>query len=608
MIGRFLNPLQHENRIAIPVRMKTIQPFDTPEVIIRDDRDNQWRIFTGLKRIYSIDSVSEIAECLKNVEKEIKEQGFWAAGWLSYEAAPAFDMAHVAHKSADFPLLWIALFESSDSLDNADVLEHFTTQSADKLSWLPGISDLEYAEKIAAIKYELSQGNSYQVNYTVRRDARLKLPTGRVFMNFAAEARYGAFIDTGRFSISSASPELFFEKQGSLVSCRPMKGTAARGRYPTEDLALREDLADSKKNRAENLMIVDMIRNDLGKIAEPGSVECSRLFEIEQYPTVWQMTSTVQANCDVSLVELFSALFPCASITGAPKANTMKIISKLEDRPRKVYTGTIGFVRPDLSMQFNVAIRSLLIDRELACAEYGVGGGIVWDSDAESEFRECQVKTRVLDNWSGGHHQLLETLLWEPENGYFLLDYHTRRLIQSAQYFDYPLDISLIQQVLEEAVVESSHPQRVRLLVDKKGDARVEIADYVKTDPRQAYRIVLAESPIDESNVYLFHKTTERSCYEHFNQRYPDYDDVLLYNSQDEVTESLIANLIIEVDGKQYTPPVESGLLAGTYRQFLLDRNQLEERIIHRQDLVKADHIYLANSVRKTWPVELVVL
>ena len=585
--------------------MKSIHPSATPRVIIRDTRDDQWLSFTGLKKIYSINSVSDIVGTLVEIEQQVYEHGFWAAGWLSYEAAPAFDTAHVTHKASEFPLLWIALFEACEVIDAELLTNQMANLHFEELQWLPGISENDYAEKIAQIKHELSQGNSYQVNFTIRRDATFAIPVEQEFLSFAAEARYGAFVDTDRYCICSASPELFFEKYENEIRCRPMKGTAARGRFHEEDQQLRDDLAGSEKDRAENLMIVDMIRNDLGKIAKPGSVNVSRLFEIEQYPTVWQMTSTVGAKSDASLVDLFSALFPCASITGAPKANTMKIIHALEPRPRNIYTGTIGFIRPDMSMQFNVAIRSLLIDKTSRRAEYGVGGGIVWDSDAESEFRECQIKTRVLTGVRNNRHDLLETLLWEPEKGYFLLDYHFDRLQRSAQYFDYRFDLTPIKHVLENAVSKATRAQRVRLLVNKFGEARTESTELPNPDSALPYRIVLAEDSVDDSSVFLFHKTTERACYERFLQHYSEFDDVLLHNNRGEITESLIANLIVEIDGKKFTPPVESGLLAGTYRQYLLDLNQLEEKIIRQQDLVKADHIYLANSVRRIWPVQL---
>ena len=579
-------------------------PF-IPRVIIRDEKAGQWLSFSGLRQSFCLSRVSDIIPALERIEKAVCDEGLWAAGWISYEASPAFDGAYVTHASGEFPMMWMALFGTCEPVDLNLALRVEKNNSMRDVNWLPSISLPDYHQKIAQIKNQLSEGNSYQVNYTFRQAADLPITAEQAFSEFATNARYGAFIETEHFSLCSASPELFFEKNGSRICCRPMKGTAPRGRYLEEDLALKDELAQSEKNRAENLMITDMIRNDLGKIADIGSVEVTRPFAIEKYPTVWQMTSTVSADCHANLVGIFSALFPCASITGAPKANTMKIIRQLEPEPRKIYTGTIGFIRPDMSMQFNVAIRTLLLDKSTNRAEYGVGGGIVWDSDAESEYQECMIKTRVLAGTSDDSHSLLETLLWTPAEGYFLLDYHLRRLKQSALYFDYHFDENQVNASLAKIIAQAKMPQRVRLTMDKVGSVQATCQDFVTRDPAQPYRLILSDKPVDEQNIYYYHKTTERRCYDYFARLYPDYDDVLLQNSRGEITESLIANLIIESAGKFYTPSRQCGLLAGTYRQHLLDTGYMTEKIISIDDLEKADKIYLANSVRKIWPVQL---
>ena len=576
-----------------------------PRVIVRDHSCEQWLSFSHPKHIFSVTSIDDVVGSLAQIEQIVIQQGLWAAGWISYEASAAFDGALETNTPSELPLLWIALFEHCESVDLNSVPNPETVESMKSTGWALGIDPQQYYKKIAQIKHELNEGNSYQVNYTFRQYAQLPLSAYQAFLAFAANARYGAFIDTGLFSVCSASPELFFEKRGHQLRCRPMKGTARRGRTYEEDLALRDELSGSEKNRAENLMIVDMIRNDIGKIARPGSVIVSDAFEIEKYPTVWQMTTTVSADSSASLVDTFSALFPCASITGAPKSSTMKIIRELEDSPRNVYTGTIGFIRPDLSMQFNVAIRTLLVDKANGQAEYGVGGGIVWDSIAEAEFQECLLKSKVLGGSRGDTHKLLETLLWTPEEGFFLFDYHLERLQRSAEYFDYRLDLHQVRTALSAIVVAKSDPQRVRLLVNQKGETQVEATTYIIRDENKPYRVILAREPVDENDIYYFHKTTERSCYRKFSCLHPDYDDVLLYNRKGEITESLIANLVIDSGGEKFTPPVESGLLAGTFRRYLLENRQVTEKFINRQDLLEADQIYLANSVRKLWPIQL---
>ena len=257
-------------------------------------------------------------------------------------------------------------------------------------------SQAEYSDRFAAIKRHLGLGNAYQINYTVRMHAEKPVEPWDLFSRMAVGAPHAAYIDGQRFAIASASPELFFQLDDDRLVCRPMKGTTRRGLTKAEDEALRRELHDSAKNRAENLMITDMVRNDLGRVARFGSVEAPTLFGIEEYPTVWQMTSTVTARTGASVVEIFRALFPCASVTGAPKVSSMAIIAELEDTPREIYTGAIGFIGPGRQSRFNVAIRTALIDKITGEALYGVGGGIVWDSDLDEEFRECQYKARVL--------------------------------------------------------------------------------------------------------------------------------------------------------------------------------------------------------------------
>ena len=573
------------------------------KVLIRDDVNASWLSFSRPRHIYCLQNREDITTTLARIEKHVREENLWAAGWLSYEAASEFDSALITHAPTDFPVMWFGLFEHCETVCVESMLTKKHVDIFKQTVWSLN-SDLDkYAEKIGQIKDEIRNGNTYQVNYTIRQFADLDISANDAFLGFASNARYGAFIDSGRFAVCCASPELFFEIEGDTISSRPMKGTAPRGRFTEEDQRIKRQLYDSEKDRAENLMIVDMIRNDIGRIAVTGSVKVPKLFEVEKYPTVWQMTSTVTAKLDASLTEIFQALFPCASITGAPKANTMRIINRLEPSARNIYTGTIGFIRPDMSMQFNVAIRTVLIDKHYNQAEYGVGGGIVWDSTAQSEYQECLTKSRVLSGKGTYTHQLLETLLWTPEQGFFLLEYHLNRLQQSAEYFEFNADSSQIIAKLEQAVEAQTGAKKVRLLIAKQGHIQVQVVDLAQPTSSQPYRLKLAEQPIDSRDVYLFHKTTQRHVYESFSQLYPDYDDVLLINEKGEVTESCIANLVVEIDGLNYTPPVESGLLNGTYRQYLIDNKQLIEKTIDKKMLKAASQISLINSVRKSWPV-----
>jgi para-aminobenzoate synthetase/4-amino-4-deoxychorismate lyase len=405
-------------------------------------------------------------------------------------------------------------------------------------------------------------------------------------------------VDLGSHVICSASPELFFQLSGRALASKPMKGTAARGRTLHEDRAQAHWLHHSEKNRAENVMIVDMIRNDLGRIAEIGSVTVPHLFEIERYPTVLQMTSTVTARTSVPLTDILTALFPCASITGAPKVRTMQIIADLETTPRGVYTGCIGYVSPQREAQFNVAIRTVTINREAGQAEYGVGGGIVWDSEAADEWRECEIKTRVLTQ-PARPFDLIESIVWTPDHGYFLLDRHLTRLAESAEYFNTPIDLPAIRDQLADldaTLAAAAH--KVRVSVSQLGRVSITATPLSEIPLPPIMRVKLAAQPIDSNNVFLFHKTTRRDAYEAARATQADCDDVILWNERGEITESTIANVVVELDGQRYTPPIECGLLPGTFRADLIERRLIYERVISKEELLAAIRVWLINSVR----------
>ena len=384
-----------------------------------------------------------------------------------------------------------------------------------------------------------------------------------------------------------------------------MKGTIGRGRTNSEDRQLSEWLFNSEKNRAENVMIVDMMRNDLGKIARIGSVKVPRLFSLERYPTVWQMTSEVTASTEAPLCDIIKALFPAASVTGAPKPRTMQIISELESEPRRIYTGSIGFIAPNRHSQFNVAIRTVLIDKKLQIAEYGVGGGIVWDSDAAEEYDECLVKAQVLVK-RPPEFSLLETMLWTPDDGYFLLEHHLQRLTDSAEYFGFVCDPLQVRSKLEELAKGFNGRQRVRLLVDRKGEITLQHSELAETSTLLPVRLRLAASPIDSKDTFLYHKTTNRSIYETARGQVLDCDDVVLFNQEGFVTETTIDNIVVQnADGTFVTPPVSSGLLAGTYRAYLLAQGKIAEEAVTIDQLKSATSIAVINSVRGWRPAVL---
>jgi para-aminobenzoate synthetase/4-amino-4-deoxychorismate lyase len=329
------------------------------------------------------------------------------------------------------------------------------------------------------------------------------------------------------------------------------------------------------------------------------------LFEVEKYPTVWQMTSTIEARTCATLGNIFRALFPPASITGAPKVRTMEIIAELEASPRRIYTGTIGFIAPGRQAQFNVAIRTLLLNRQTRHAEYGVGGGITWGSQPGAEWQECRDKARILTTRVPAF-SLLETMLWTAEEDYGLLERHLERLAQSALYFGFAVDLPAVRLELERLAARQARTrQKVRLLVTKEGRIALEAEALPAADPAPQC-VVVAPGRTDSSNSFLYHKTTNRGLYEAARAACPGYDDVLLLNERGEVTESTIANLAVEMEGKLCTPPVECGLLPGTLRADLLERGTLIERPITVEEMLRSPRVFLLNSVRGMYRVQVV--
>jgi len=562
-----------------------------------------WLRFGPPQQVHVARSLAEVVPALEEVERATAEDGAWAAGFLAYEAGPAFDPALDAHPPGDLPLAWWGLFDTPEELDTEEL---DAERPGSALEWRPLVSEDAYHLAIEEIRELIAAGETYQVNYTFPLEATFEGDPLDLFLGLARAQRGGCcgFLDLGEVAICSASPELFFELEGDVLRSRPMKGTARRGRTLAEDLESRRALQASAKDRAENVMIVDMVRNDLGKIASPGSVTTDKLFEVETYPTLLQLTSTVSGRTRAGLVEIFRALYPCASITGAPKVATSRIIRRLEPHPRGAYTGALGWIAPKRRARFNVAIRTVTVEREAGRARYGVGSGIVWDSDAASEYEECRTKARVLAA-PAPEFELLETLLWRPKSGYFLLERHLERLLASAEYFAIPTGREAIARALEE-LERGFAPERhrVRLLVDRRGRPRAEAAP-MPCSGRRGFRAALATSPIDPDDVFLFHKTTHRRVYDDALAQHPECDEVLLHNPRGELTELARGNLVLRIDGQYLTPPVSAGLLAGTYRAELLERDRIREARLPIAELERASAAFLINSVRGWVRLEL---
>ncbi len=575
---------------------------ETKKPVVVLQRDGKWWRFADPARVVIAEAVADVAAALREIDRAVEEEGLYAAGYLAYEAGAAFDLTtHAPPNPGASPLLWFGLFRDFEPINPP------ASDSSYRFGeWQPAIPFDTYEAAISRIKDAIAAGDTYQVNYTFPLRATFEGDPSALFADLTAaqRAEYCAYIDLGRFAVCSASPELFFRLDGSALTARPMKGTASRGLTPDDDRRQIDWLRNSEKNRAENVMIVDMIRNDFGRIARTGSVSVPALFTVERYPTLLQMTSTVTAETAAPLSEILAATFPCASITGAPKVSTMRIIHDLEPEPRGVYTGAIGFIAPGRRAQFNVAIRTVTIDRQRGRAVYGVGSGVVWDSDARAEYDECLLKARVLHARSEreSDFQLLESLRWTPDEGYFLLERHLQRLSESAEYFNFRPARTTVENALAETAARLSNPGKVRLLVDRHGQIESAATPLEKSAPPVPLRVGLARQPVSSADVRLYHKTTRRKVYDVARASRPDCDDVILWNERGELTETTIANLVLEIDGRRYTPPVSSGLLAGTMRANLLERGEVTEQVLMLEDLSRAGGIWLINSVRGWMP------
>jgi len=560
----------------------------------------QHLVFADPVEVITTTSLADVRSCLREVE-QAKNKGLYAAGYVSYEAAPAMDASLNVRADSLLPLIWFGLFRTPSD-PRAKQLEAFQLSA-----WQPSIKRATYDDNIARVGEAIGRGDTYQVNYGFRLRAEFAGDDYAFYRRLvqAQRAPYCAYLNLGRYRILSASPELFFRRHGSLITARPMKGTTRRGRWADEDNALAAELYQSEKNRAENVMIVDLVRNDLGHVAEIGSVRVRKLFELERYPTLWQMTSTIDATLrpGSTIEDLFVALFPSGSITGAPKISTMKIIANLEDSPRNAYCGAIGFVKPNGEAAFNVAIRTVVIDSELGMAEYGVGGGVTWDSTSADEYQEALNKAAVLVE-PCAEFELLETM--RLENGkYALLERHLERLQSSAGYFDFSLSLQHVRaELAANAERLGTEAQRVRLLVSKDGVLRIENAA-LEVSHSASLAVALASRPVSRDDLFLHHKTTQRQIFAELKAEFPDSDDVLLWNEEEEVTEFCTGNLVAKLNGVLVTPPRESGLLAGALRAQLLADGEIQERVLPLSELYSATDLWLINSVRGWIPVSL---
>ena len=584
----------------------------------------------------------QVLPLLAELEKHAA-QGHWCLGALAYEAASAFDAKLISHPARPgWPLAQFAVFDTALPWPAGDASSQSMDAEANP-AWQFSMTERDYASKVESARQAMAAGDCYQINLTGRLEADFSgdVADWMARLQAAQPDGYALWLDWGDRQFLSASPELFFDWRPDTssnaaktaatgyLSCKPMKGTAPRNADPLQDAAAKQTLADSAKERAENVMIVDLLRSDMGRIAVAGSVQVEQLFEIQALPTVWQMTSTITARTRpaTTLIDIFSALFPCGSITGAPKASAMQWITRLEDGARGVYCGAAGVIKPGGAATFNVPIRSVMLEKnphqlqseqqnslknspqksaqdtakssELNTAwqaVYGVGSGITFYANAKDEWIELAHKSRLLER-STQAFDVLETLRLEDGN-YWLLELHLARMAQSASYFGYRWDKLEVTAALQAlAQKHNAGCWRVRLCTSRSGAISLAAFALEVTPEPVFFKINLDALDTRSSNAeFVQHKTTRR---QHYDQRLlPDCFDTLLLNERGEFTEFTRGCLALRIDGEWLTPALQSGLLPSTYRTYLIAEKRISQAVLTPADLQRADGVAFFNSVR----------
>ncbi|MFH1094546.1 MAG: aminodeoxychorismate synthase component I [Candidatus Omnitrophota bacterium] len=603
--------------------LKKCSTFVFLDSSLSDQENRQSLLFINPHKVFSCYKISGIRSCLRKMQQE-KEKGNYLAGFLSYEAGYAFHQKLQTEKKYNFPLIWMGVFKKpvvynhvNGSFLNApfklqSIQRKIERKSCKLSNFKLSITKKDYLKNIKRIKELIAAGDTYQVNYTTKLKFDFKGSDFALYQKLRKNQQvgYGALIKSRQFSILSLSPELFFRQTKKHICVRPMKGTMTRGINAQDDIKIRKFLSHDPKNRAENIMIVDLLRNDLGKISQTSSVRTTRLFHVETYKTLLQMTSTVESELKkgISLYDLFSSLHPSGSVTGAPKIHTMEIIKQLEPEDRKIYTGCIGYISPENTAAFNVAIRTILLKGTKG--EMGVGGGITYSSCPESEWAECKLKAKFIRQSA---FQLIETMRASKKENIFLFNLHLKRLRASAKFFGFAFDLRNIKTALTQRILTLNPDKtyKIRLLLGISGDISIHTSVLSEQEPHtDTPKICISPHRLNHNNMYLYHKTTNRILYNRALKRYKKqgFFDVIFLNLKGEICESAISNIFLKKNGVYYTPPVSCGLLPGVFREYFLTTHKkiAKEKVLHLDDLKNADEIYCTNSVLGMVKVKLV--
>ena len=595
-----------------------------PFVLLDDARSDgaaDALLFENPRAVFVASRPEDVAATLEAAE-QVRRDGGELAGFIAYEAGLALEsrLEHraAAKTGASGPLVWLGLFDAPTRIA-AETMPDWLRERAAGLGSVgplePQLSPGGYAEAFERLQEAIRAGDIYQANLTFQLAGNFTGdPLGLyAALRPAAQAGYGGVIFDGSHWLLSLSPELFVSLKDREAKAKPMKGTRPRAADPQQDAALAEELAQSVKDKAENLMIVDLMRNDLSRVAEAGSVRVDEPFAIESYPTVHQMVSVVRARLkpDAGAIDLVKALFPCGSITGAPKIRAMELIDEVEREPRGPYCGAIGRIGADGDAAFNVAIRTLRlteIENGRGKAVLGVGGAIVADSEARTEWREAILKGAFARSSSPDHRaaqfDLIETMRFSPDEGIAHLEEHLLRMKQSAGELGFSFDRHEARNQLHALCFVVEKPSRIRLLASRSGALALEVQHMPAPWPEPAQCIVLP-LPVDPGDWRLRHKTTDRSFYEDAQAvaRHHGAQECLLVREDGLVTEGCVTNIFVERDGVLLTPPANLGLLPGVLRQSLLAEGRAKEAELTISDL--EDGFFLGNALRQMVRAEL---
>ncbi len=579
------------DRVAV-----TLPP--APYVLLDDARPGGAvaRLYRDPVEIIVADTLDDVMPALDRVRAAVAG-GQHAAGWLSYDAGAAFVPG--APELPHGRLLWFGIFAGYEAV--ADVAALLPDPAG---AWagvpVPTVERAEYEARLARVLALIVAGDIYQANLTFPAEVATLGDPAALYARLrrAAGAGYGALIDDGDTHVLSLSPELFFALEGGRLTTRPMKGTARRGVDPAEDRRLADELAADEKQRAENLMIVDLMRNDLSRVAAPGSVATPRLFELETYPTIHQLTSTVSATLAEGrdAVDVLEALFPCGSITGAPKRRAMQVIAEVEGTARGVYTGAIGRFDRNGDAMFNVAIRTLALPRGGGAARLGLGSGIVADSRADEEWRECLAKAAFVTAGSSPC-DLIETMRFDPIEGILLVERHLARMKDSAIALGFAFDRHAARNELQAATFRLRTAARVRLVLARSGAIAIEVAP-VPAGPEGQVGVAIVPLPVASDDWRLNHKTSDRRFYDEARIAAGTFEAVFA-RPDGTITEGSFTNVFVERDGVLLTPR-GGGLLPGVLRADLLANGRAVEADLTAADLMHG--FFVGNALRGLMP------